>query len=959
LLGKFEVSLDEKTIAITSRPAQSLFAYLILSAGTLHRREKLAGLFWPDSLEETARDNLRHALWRVRKAISPDPSKRNKSNPAIEYLLTDDLTIAFNTSADYWHDVAELENLSDNATADELIAALLCYQGELLPGFYEEWVSLEREHLQSVFEHHMARLMSLLQKENRWLDILDWGERWIKLGQTPEPAYRAVMLAHAAKGDMAKVAAIYERCVKSLEEIGIEPSEQTKELYTRIKAGQEHPKTETTLFVIGQQKASLKTNLPVPITRFIGREKQVKEIVRLMGKDRLLTLTGSGGVGKTRLAIEAANTLSPDFKDGVWWVDLVGLNDPALLPQTVAQVVGVSEVQNQSLTQTLVEHCRSKQMLLVLDNCEHLISTCAQLADHLLGACRALKILTTSREAMDILGETVLSVPSLSVPEIKKKVPAKSLHNFESILLFVDRAQSVQPGFELDEHNAQAVVQVCHRLSGMPLAIELAAARVRIMSVHDIARRLDDRFALLTLGSRTALPRHQTLKATIDWSYELLSEDERIFFQRLSVFVGGFTGMAAEEVTIGGRIEKPLVIDLLSQLINKSLVSMDTQSKQASAETRYEMLETIREYANQKLTDSGEAHDVRDRHLVFFTSLAEKAQPEIFLASQVAWLDLLEIELDNLRAAMDWSMTSEEAEIIQSGVGRREAGLRLAASLAWFWERGYRREATEQLKSMLLKMDRMEASPVQAMMYSAIGFLYWSAEEYEEAHEYLVKAVTTGRSLGNSLDLAWALNFLGATALAQGDQQTAQSSLDEAFDMVTGLGPAGKHVIGWALAFLGDITFLNRDFAKAQSSYEMSIMAFGEVGNFNLKAYPLRRLGYLALYHAERKKAAKFFKESLMLNHTLKHQAGIVGSIAAFSSLALADQIYTRSAKLLGAVKGNLETLALNLLPSDRFEYSRNLKILKNQLDPQAFTDAWEEGRSLTMDSAVEFALEE
>src|SRR5919108_3576393 len=273
LLGKFEVSSDGKTIAITSRPAQSLFAYLILKAGPAHRREKLAGMLWPDSLEETARGNLRHALWQIRKSL-PASQKRSA-----EYLLADDLSITFNPSAEYWLDVAELEKFSDSASADELMAVLSEYQGDLLPGFYDEWVVLEREHLYSIFEHHMARLMSLLQDENRWLDILDWGERWIKLGQKPEPAYRALMTAHAAKGDMSKVAATYERCVKSLKEFGIEPSEQTRELYENLKSGKETPRTEPESTKLVVKEAS--SNIPVPLTSFIGREKEVEEIVKL------------------------------------------------------------------------------------------------------------------------------------------------------------------------------------------------------------------------------------------------------------------------------------------------------------------------------------------------------------------------------------------------------------------------------------------------------------------------------------------------------------------------------------------------------------------------------------------------------------------------------------------------------------------------------------------------------
>src|SRR5215212_10386137 len=266
LFGKFEVSHVGKPIAITSRPAQSLFAYLILSAGTSHRREKLAGMLWPDSLEETARDNLRHALWRVRKVLESASSTR--------FLHADELTIKFEGSSDYWLDAAELEKINDNVSADELLAVLSEYQGELLPGFYDEWVILEREHLSSIFEHHMARLMSLLQDERRWLEILDCGERWIKLGQKPEPAYRALMSAHAAKGDMSKVAATYERCMRSLREFGIEPSNQTKELYKDLKSGKETPKLipNSTNLVVKESTS----NIPVPLTSFIGREPELK-----------------------------------------------------------------------------------------------------------------------------------------------------------------------------------------------------------------------------------------------------------------------------------------------------------------------------------------------------------------------------------------------------------------------------------------------------------------------------------------------------------------------------------------------------------------------------------------------------------------------------------------------------------------------------------------------------------
>jgi hypothetical protein len=322
-------------------------------------------------------------------------------------------------------DAAELEKLNDYASADKLITVLSEYRGELLPGFYDEWVVLEREHLNSIFENKMARLMSLLQDENRWLDILDWAERWIKLGQKPEPAYRALMSAHAAKGDMSKVAATYERCVKSLKELGIEPSEQTKELYANLKSGKEIPKPES-----DSKKSVVKDdslNIPIPLTSFVGREKELKEIAKLISSSRLLTLTGPGGVGKTRLAIQTANDLYKKFKDGVSWTSLVGLYDENLIPQEIAQSLNLREVSHEPLIETLKRHLKSKDVLLVIDNCEHLIKACAEYVEQLLAACPKLKILATSIEALGLFNETTWQVPSLPLTETQRSVSIKVL----------------------------------------------------------------------------------------------------------------------------------------------------------------------------------------------------------------------------------------------------------------------------------------------------------------------------------------------------------------------------------------------------------------------------------------------------------------------------------------------------------------------------------------------------
>src|SRR6266540_1252890 len=667
LLGKFEVKYNNELFNISSRPAQSLFAYLILNAGTAHRREKLAGLLWLDSLEETARDNLRHALWRIRKVLPPKPK--------IEYLLADDLSIAFNASSDYWLDAAELEKLSENTSADEMMAVLSEYQGELLPGFYDEWVVLERENVYSILEHHMARLMSLLQDEKRWLDILDWGERWIKLGQKPEPAYRALMTAHAAKGDMSKVAATYERCVKSLREFGMEPSEQTKELYENLKSGKETP--ETVSIMTKPVTKEVSSNIPVPLTSFIGRQKELKEIAKLLSSSRFLTLTGPGGVGKTRLAIQTAHDSIKKFKDGVFWVGLVGLSDANLIPQEIAQSLNIREISNEPLMNTLKDYLKLKDLLLILDNCEHLIEASAQYAEQLLIGCAKLKILATSRERLGLFNETTWPVPSLPLPEIQQTPSPSEFGEYASVALFAERARAINSDFMLTAQNATSIAQICQRLDGIPLAIELAAARIKVLSVDEIASHLTDRFSVLTSGSRTALPRHQTLRATIDWSYDLLAEPERILFRRLSVFLGGFTLDAAEAVTAGDHVSKSQIIDLLGQLINKSLITVAARSEASDidAETRYGMLETIREYAREKLREVEEEERVRNSHLEFFVKLVEEYEPKLERAEQQVWLDRLETELDNVRTAIDWALASQQTVAV----------LRVVGGLRRFW----------------------------------------------------------------------------------------------------------------------------------------------------------------------------------------------------------------------------------------------------------------------------------
>lgn len=942
LLGAFQVKHNKKTVSISSRPAQSLFAYLILNAGIAHRREKLAGMLWPDSLEETARDNLRHALWRIRKSLPP--------NPKIDYLLADDLSITFNGSADYWLDASALSKVSEDAATDELIAVLSVYQGELLPGFYDEWVVLEREHLNSVFENRMTRLMSLLESENRWQEILDWGERWIKLGQKPEPAYRGLMSAHAAKADMSKVAATYERCVKSLKEFGIEPSEQTKELYENLKSGKEIPRAEATPAKLVAKGTD--TNIPLPLTSFIGREKELKDIAKLLSATRFLTMIGPGGVGKTRLAIQTAHDSIKKFQDGVCWVELVGLQDGSLIPQEIAQALGVREISNQPLMETLKTHLKSRALLLVLDNCEHLIAACAQTVEGLLASCPKLKILATSRERLDLFNETTWNVPSLPLPESQKSLSLKQLKEIASIELFVERAVNVKSDFVLTEQNAVSVVQICNRLDGIPLAIELAAARIRVLAVDEIASRLNDRFSLLTSGTRTALPRQQTLRAAIDWSHDLLTEPEQILFRRLAVFAGGFTLDAAESVCSEG-MKRSDILDLLGRLVDKSLVIVDEAT--AMAKTRYRLLETIREYALVKLTEAEEMTLLRDRHLEYFMKLAERLAADLFTSAQVEWFALAEIEVDNMRSGMEWSMLIDTAENPEAAAWRKETGLRLVGGFEWFWQRRYQQETIERLKNMLARGGDPTLGRARAL--NALGQLLWAANNFHEARKYVEEALSINRSLDDRLTLAWSLAYLGGAASGQGDYVFAQARLEESLTIAQTLGSQRKHVVAHSLLRLGDMYVLKREYSNAQPHYEEAARLMREVREINWLGYIVRRLGYVKLHLGSRADVSAFFSESLTLNVEVAHQLGTIACLGAFAALALAQGKEMRAAQLCGAAERLL--VAASFQRWDQVEYDQTVMELRSNVDSKTLEKAWAKGAAMTLEDAIAFALEE
>lgn len=937
LLGAFSLRAGKKSLALPSRTAQSLFAYLILNAGTAYRREKLAGQLWPDTREEAARDYLRHALWRIRKVLL--------SAGATTCLQADDLTVSFAATGDYRLDAADVKRAGECKATDALMKALGAYAGELLPGFYDEWVVLERTHLQSIYETEMARLLEMLQEAGSWAEVLEWAEKWIAFGQRPEPAYRALMSAHAATGDMSRVAAAYERCVKTLDEFGVEPSDQTKKLYDDIKSGKISSAPAPARAAARSEPASV-SNIPVPLTSFVGRERELKKFAELLTSARLLTLTGPGGVGKTRLAIRAAGQSAKNFRDGVFWVSLVGISDANLVPQAIAEALQVREVPTEPLVHTLITHIKSRELLLVLDNCEHLIQACARISEELLAACPGLRIVATSIEGLGLFNETVWQVPSLPLPAAKTTLSPKELREIESVRLFCERAEHASPAFKLDEQNSPFIAQICQRLDGIPLAIELAASRTRVLSPDEIAARLDDRFSLLTAGSRTAIPRHQTLRATIDWSYDLLTEPERILLRRLSVFAGGFTLETAERVCGEGMLQGA-VLDLIGRLADKSLVIVEPVA--TLRETRYRLLETIRQYGLEKLVAAGEAPTLRQQHLEFYVRLAETAEGHLFRTDSKARLTQLESEIENLRSAIEWSTSA----------GKADLALRILGALVYFWfSRGFLgSEWSELVHQALARPEGAQRTSIRAKALNSIGLTCWEDANPRNSLPELSEALSIAQELGDRWNTAMAMRYLGLLENIDGKFVAARQLLEQSLAIWDEIGPDADLERAIGLIFIGDVAINEGERAAAKSLYEESIAGLERAGDLNWRGYAVRRLAHLAWVEGECEKAFALCRQSLDLNRHMGDPRGIVACLAGFASIATSGGEYGKAAVLAGGVERQLTSTGIRLLLQDRLEFQRNLAKMQVEMAPKALEKSLAKGRLLNLEAALDFAL--
>jgi predicted ATPase/DNA-binding CsgD family transcriptional regulator len=719
------------------------------------------------------------------------------------------------------------------------------------------------------------------------------------------------------------------------------------------------------------------------------------EVKRELEITRLLTLTGTGGSGKTRLALEVARDLMEAYSDGVWFVELAPLSEEALVPKAVAEALEVPERPDEPLAETLKEVLGTRELLIVLDNCEHLLEATAQLVDVLLDSCPRLRVLATSREGLGVEGELRWPVPPLNAPDPRYSFMVEELERSESARLFLARARNRDPSFALTAGNAQAVAEVCNKLEGIPLAIELAAARVGTLSLEQISERLEGSLELLTGGGRTAAPRQRTIRGTLDWSHELLCERERKVFRRLSVFAGGFSLEASEVVVSDESIGQSEVLELLSGLVEKSLVIAELAAE--SGGVRYRLLDTIRQYAQEKLEQSGEIEDVKRAHAEYFLALAEEAEPELIGPREAEWFERLVEELDNFRAALSWAPVHGEAEL----------SLRLAGVLGsfWFWE-GHSSEGHGWLEgalnqegptSVLARAKALGAASLLASQLSDYArareaaeeglrlskeagtedshrpFFVWNSPptfflnrlanvsmeegDHERARALGEESLAQSRQSNEVQGIVWSLLTLAIAATLRADYEQAERSYAEGMSLVRELDSAYARFL--YLQNWGWTTLLQGDPARATALIEEAVDLARERrrGFMGLLSRPLDNLGWAALLGGELGRAKAQFAENLMLSKERGNKGTLLMSLEGLACVAGAEGEGLRAARLFGAAEALMEKIDYRLVPQERAVLEPYRASVRSQLGEAAWEEAVAEGGALGLDQAIWYAL--
>jgi predicted ATPase len=1005
LFGAPRLERDGVPVRVQRRKVMALLVYLAVT-GKSHARDTLATIFWPDDDPSSALAALRRTLSELRGIAGA------------KLIRADRDTVNWVGNSDFYLDVLEfrrrLEDVRSHPHAlaqacsecmTSLAEAVQLYRADFLAGFslkagstgFDEWLCLETESLRRELADVLKQLALIHQAHGEAVPAILFTRRWLTLDPTDETAHQLLMRLYAASGQRSAALRQYHECAQILGfELGISPTEETIELYERICLKEDWSQLLISTGGIQQKTDStLRTNnLPIQFTSFIGRETEIAQIKDLFAQHRLVTLTGLGGVGKTRLSIQAAGEMLADFPDGVWYVELAHISDPELVLQTVVAALGLLEDPNRSMLEILSYFISSRELLLVLDNCEHLIESCAHLCSAILHNCPEVAILATSREALGIEGERAFHVPSLPTPERDQALELAAVRQYAAVQLFEERAGAALPGFQLTNENLTAVAQVCARLDGIPLAIELAAARVKLLRVQEIAQRLDDRFHLLTRGSRSALPRQQTLRASIDWSYQLLSEPEKILLRRLAVFAGGSTLEIIEAICAGEGMEAELILELLSGLVNKSIVIAERRQHE---EARYRMLETVRQYAREKLSDSGELERQRNLQLEFYVAFCEEAYLHIHGAGRIEWTRRLKSEYANIREALEWAFQDSTLAL---------QGLRIATALTdRFWvNQGLAEEGTNWLNTGLLVAGENLPKLMQARVYYCLSKVGAKPELSIEASE---KSIALCREIGAAADEV----LCSALIINPSNFQKSLAKAKEAVQIARRLKPANPWVLGGALLYYADV--LSRhpqrildDQAYAAAEESLQVHQSGD----RWACAGLWIMGVIQTWRGQSEQAQQLFFQALELLREVEDKGGIHLALVmlawfhrrtgnyrqslqwcqemhqAAKSAAHQDAFYTwvysigllQASILNGPVSiwdptAGMEAVQLYAFTQKsenngvmRFisfmrtleEDQHMIELLREKLGEAIYTKAWKEGQAMTLEQAVSLALE-
>lgn len=952
LLGGFRVSVGSRTVKGAKwrlRKAGSLIKLLALVRGHALHREQIMNVFWPDLDTKSAVNSLHRVLHFARRALEP-----GAANTASRYLLFQGDMLALCPDGQLWVDAEAFEGAAVNARRGREPAAYRAaaelYAGELLPGDrYEEWTEERRRDLRALYVGLLVELAGLHEEREEYEPAIEALRRVVSEEPANEEAHAALMRLYAINGQRRQALLQYQRLKEALDtELEKEPDAVSERLYQEILAGQ-FPRNPSRLDRNSAEKlrgSAGKHNLPNSPSSFIGREREMVEIKRSLAMTQLLTLTGAGGSGKTRLALEVARDFVGAYPDGVWLVELAPLSDPELVPQVVAGALGVREQPDLPLSETLSNHLRSRRTLLILDNCEHLIEATARLTHTLLGACPKLKVLTTSREVLDVPGEAVWPVLPLTMPEDSSST-LEGLAGYESVRLFVERARSKLPTFGITSANSWAVVEVCRKLDGIPLAIELAAARVTALSVQQVAQRLTDSLGLLTGGGRTVAPRHRTMRATLEWSHQLLGEPERKLFRRLSVFAGGWALEAAEAVGEGSGIPRGEILDLLSKLVDKSLIVAEGGYE---GTLRYRMLEPVRQYAWEHLEGSEEMDRVQERHASHYLALAEQAEPELLGARPEPWLERLEIERDNLRAALSWALDSD----VEPGQRAEVVGLRLAAALGRFWNMHGPGEGCRWLEKGLAKGAAAPAS-VRAKALNEAGFIA-VYEGDPRAVALLEEGLALYKKLGDRAGMAFSIFNLGHAVVHLGYHERIVTLRQEAEELL--IRPLNPAEAAHLLLFLAFAAATEGDLEGKEARTSECLALFRQVGDIRGVTMCLTTLGMAALERRDLDRAAELFEEDLHLLQALRDKTGVFFGLLGMAGVAARGRA-DRAARLLGAAEALREAIGLSLAPlvTIRYDLEGYTAAARGALGEAAFDAAFSEGRAMAPERAVQYAL--